>query len=330
MNTNNKEGLVKIVKKTYVLLILLCLLVTTSYAWFSISRTPKVSDMGISIASQSGLELAYKWDSDDEVWTQHLDLSQILVDSAPLKPVTWVNSENTFYASEHGSDGRMTGITKRLSDMLNANQDNSEGYYIKTTFFARTGTNVSVSLTPATVTSDGTGGAGTYVIGTPLWDDQAIVHNNGGNGAEYTIRVGIKITKLDEFGNEKADNVQFYVYEPNYDGHVDGSVGAVETQSIDGSATLVPEEYMIRQTTSTWTEAYPVQRDVQIKELGEFLSEPYLFELSPNEFAKIDLYFWMEGQDIDCMNTIGTNAKIMANMQFSAKSEGDSGLETFR
>ena len=330
MNENDKKGIAKIAGKAYILLILLCLLVTTSYAWFSISRTPKVSNMGISIASRNGMSLSHKWDSEDELWTQHLDLSQVMVQSAPLKPVTWVNSENAFYASEYGSDGRMTGITKKLSDTVNANQDNSEGYYIKTTFYARTDANVSVSLTPATVTSDGTGGAGTYVIGTPMWNDETVIHNNGGQGAEYTIRVGIKITKLDEFGNEKADNVQFYVYEPNYDGHVDGSGTIVETQSIDGSPTLVPEEYMIRQTTSTWTEAYPVQRDVQIKELGEFMSEPHLFELSPNEYAKIDLYFWMEGQDIDCNNSIGNNAKIMANMQFSAESKGDSGLETFR
>ena len=59
-------------------------------------------------------------------------------------------------------------------------------------------------------------------------------------------------------GYEKANSVQFYVYEPNYDGHVDGSTGAFETKSIDGKETLVDEEYMIRQTASRWSEYYPV------------------------------------------------------------------------
>lgn len=324
----DKEKL-KIIGKFYILLILMTLLVSASYTWFTISRTPKVSDMNISISSPTGLELSHVLD-DEESWTQHLNLDEIIGDYAPLKPATWNDTEKKFYAADFGVDGRISGITKELTDANNANRKDTEGYYLLTTLYARTGTDVKVSLSPAVTGADGIEGSGTYVIGTPLWDEQNIIHNNGGHGAEYTVRVGIKITKLDEFGNEKANSVQFYVYEPNYDGHIDGLNNPIETPSINGQTTLVPEEYMIRQTTSIWSEAYPVQRNVQIKELGEFVTEASLFDLAKNEFARIDLYFWMEGQDIDCNYGIGEDAKIMANIQFLAEEKGSSGLEEFK
>lgn len=326
---SKRQSKFKIIRSFYILMILMTLFVSASYTWFSISKTPKVSDMSITITSPTGMELAFGLD-DEEGWTQHLNLGEIIGDYAPLKPMTWNDSEQKFFAADFGVDGRISGITKELSDEKNANRKDAEGYYLLTSFYARSGTDVDVSLTPAVTGSDGIEGSGTYVIGTPVWDDQRIIHNNGGNGAEYTIRVGIRITKLDEFGNIKANSVQFYVYEPNYDGHVDGSKLPIETSSINGSETLVSEEYMIRQTTSTWIEAYPVQRDVQIKELGEFVSEASLFELAKNEYAKIDLYFWMEGQDVDCNYSIGEDAKIMANIQFLAQDKGSSGLEEFK
>ena len=92
--------------------------------------------MNISIASLSGMELANKWDDIDENWTQHLDLRDQTANHAPLKPVTWVDSQQVFYAASYTSDGRMTGIDKQLSDDLHANKSGIDGYYIKTTFYA--------------------------------------------------------------------------------------------------------------------------------------------------------------------------------------------------
>lgn len=318
----------RIILSFWMLMVLMTLFVTASYTWFSISRTPKVSEMAISVAAQSGMELAETIDAEE--WTQHLNLAESIGETAPLKPVTWVNSLQKFYAADIGTDGRIVGITRELSDEYNANQNNVNGFYLKHTLYARTGTNVAVSLVPAMTSSDGVEGSGTYVIGTPEWDSQAVIHNNGGNGAEYTLRVGIKITKLDAEKNELVDSVQFYIYEPNVDGHVDGTEGSIETKSIDGSEPLVEEKYMIRQTKSTWTEVDPVQHGIVMQELGEFESDTHLFDLEKNTYAKIELYFWMEGQDVDCNYMIGQDAHLMANIQFYAEALDDSGLEEFR
>lgn len=320
----------RIVNYFYLVLILFTLWVTASYTWFTISRTPSVSDMQLYIGSTHGLEFAHTLDAEDDAWTQSLDFGDVLSEIAPLKPVTWSNRDQKFYAAVYGTDGRINSINLALTDEYNANKNNYNGYYMITSFYARTDTGVNVSLSEAVTNEDGTQGAGTYVIGTPIWDDEAIVHYNGGHGAEYTVRVGIKITKLDENGYENADSVQFYVYEPNYDGHADGSINYVETPSIDGVPTLVDEAFLIRQTTSRWSEYYPVTKDVIVQELGAFTTETDLFHLNPNEYAKIDMYFWMEGQDIDCNYMLSSNAQIMANFQFLAEQDGQSGLEDFR
>lgn len=327
-NKKRKSKLSRIILSFWMLLILMSLFVTASYTWFSISRTPKVSEMAISVATQFGMELAESLDAEE--WTQHLNLAESIGEVAPLKPVTWVDSAQTFYAAEIGTDGRIIGITRELNDDYNANQNNANGYYLKHTIFARTGTNVAVSLVPATTSSDGVDGSGTYVIGTPEWDSTAVIHNNGGNGAEFTLRVGIRITQLDADKNELTDSVQFYIYEPNVDGHIDGSEEPIETKSIDGSDTLVSEEFMIRQTKSTWSEVDPVQHGVVMQELGEFVSETHLFDLKKDTYAKIELYFWMEGQDVDCNYMIGQDAHLMANLQFYAEALDDSGLEEFK
>ena len=310
----------------YLLLILFTLWVSASYTWFSISRTPRVSNMGLTVAGQSGLELATTWNAEE--WFQLLDISEQVEETVALKPVTWVDSKQKFFAASYGTDGRIMGIDKEMSDEDHTNRNDVNGYYFKTSVYARTGAKVEVSLMEASTNE--AGASGTYVIGTPVWNSESILHNNGGNGAEYTIRVGLRITKLDLNGNEKANSVQFYVYEPNVNGHVDGSVNEVDTPSIDGNKTLVSETQLIRQTTTSWKEAYPVQHNVVLHTPGKFLTDTHLFDLNPDELAKIDIYVWMEGQDIDCDYHIGTAAMIMANIQLNSEAEDQSGLEEFR
>ena len=328
MNKEKRRQRWRIVNYFYLVLILFTLWVSASYTWFSISRTPRVSDVQLSVGSTAGVQIAFN--IQDEEWSNFLDFGEVLEKIDPLKPVSWVDEENRFYAARYGVDGRINAIDIPLTDEYNANKDNFNGYYMITTFYMKSDVAAKISLSEAITNEDGTQGAGTYVIGMPVWNSDMVLHNNGGHGAEYAVRVGIKITKLDENGYENADSVQFYVYEPNYDGHVDGSTGAFETQNIYGKETLVDEAYMIRQTTSRWSEYYPVTRNIVVHDLGKFDTPTDLFELKPNEYARIDLYFWLEGQDVDCGYFLESDAQIMANFQFLAITDDQSGLEEFR
>ncbi len=324
----NKEKAVKtsvrIASYLYVVLILMGLLSVATYTWFSISRTPEVSDMALYVNTPSGLELSP--DPLAENWLRQLDFMELVGPHKPLRPVTWSDSEKRFYAATYGLDGRLTNIWDPLEDSRHANQDNADGYYIMGTLFARCDQKVKVSLSPAVEVEEGLQGSGTFVIGEPVWDPDAIVHRNGGNGAELSIRIGFLIQKTDLTGQPLQEDAVFYIYEPNGDQHIDGSYGYVDTSSIDLSQTLVPADNLIVQTMSTWQEADPVEKNVVVRTLGEFTTEAELFSLTPKELAKITIYVWLEGQDADCTNVIGQEAKILASIQFATESDGQSGL----
>lgn len=309
----------------YMLLILFTLLSVSTYTWFGLSQTPRVSDLNMYVNSKSGLELAL-WSGQEE-WVQQLDFRDMVEVTTELRPITWSSRDECFYAAIYGVDGRMTGDWTQLNDVTNANKTNRDGFYVKASFYARSQQDVEISLTPAVEIDEGKMGSGTYLIGTPVWNGSEVIHSNGGQGAECAVRIGIKITPVDKGGRPTEEKGAFYIYEPNSDIHINGAHGYVETPSIDGTSSLIPSEYLILQSASTWTEAYPIQRDVVIRDLGEFTTNTKLWDLKADEIIRIDLYVWLEGQDVDCTNMIN-KAQILASIQFNGDAGEQSGMIT--
>ena len=310
----------------YVLIILLTLFTVATYTWFAISRTPKVSDMGLSVNAPAGLELS--GDPLAVEWTQRLDFAELTGETAPLRPVTWSDKDQQFYAATYGLDGRLTDQWEPLNDSRHANKNNSDGYYMMGVFYARSDQSATVSLSPAVEVAEGQKGAGTFLIGTPVWDSHRVIHKNGGNGAELAMRMGLKVQKTDINGIPTDENPVFYIYEPNADQHLGDTEGYVATPSIDGNEHLIPQDRIITQTTSYWSEVSPVQRTAVIYDMGEFTTDTELFRITENELVQITVYIWLEGQDVDCTNAIGQAAQILANLQFAADFSGQSGLES--
>jgi len=318
-----KTKKLRIVIYLYMLFILLALCTVASYTWFSLSRTPRVSDIYMFINSQQGLEVSLTPDAEE--WELQLDFRDMVEVTAPLRPVTWSDADQHFYAAVYGPDGRLTGQWEPLNDDRHANKDNADGYYIKTTLYARSGQDVEVELSPAVEVDHGKEGSGTYLIGYPMWNSEEIVHYDGGRGAESAVRIGIRITPVDSSGQPRGIESDFFIYEPNCNTHTDGTGGYVQTPSIDGTPTLVEEDKLILQAYSDWTEADPVQRNVVIRRLGEFITPAKLFSLKAGEMVRLDIYIWLEGQDVDCVSLID-GAQLMASIQFGAVSGGQSGL----
>lgn len=309
----------------YAVLILAVLLTSSTYAWFNLSKTPWVSDMSIYVNAPTGLELAI--DPAGEEWTQQLDISRLLNNVRSLRPVTWSDENQRFYGAVYGLDGRLTKNWQPLSDQQHGSPNNYDMHYIAATIYARTGQKMDVSLSPAVDVAEGVKGSGTFVIGKPTWNEELIQHDNGGKGTELAIRVGFLVQKTELDGTPKDIPPEFYIYEPNCDTHKDGSVGYVSTPSIDGEDSLINDDHLIRQTTNQWKESNPVEQNVVIRSAGEFLSDTTLFKLEPTELAKITLYIWLEGQDIDCTNEIGHEAKLLVSLQFAGDTSGQSGMD---
>lgn len=331
----------------YLLIVLMSLFVVASYTWLSLSRTPRVSNLKMYITSQSGLELSM--DPSAEKWELQLSFQDMVSETTPLRPVTWSEANQRFVAAAYGIDGRLLNYDSwhMLSDESNANRADAYGYYVKTVFYARCGQKTNVTLTPAVaVEADrGIDGSGTYVMGVPVWNPghyeeiedengeiQTVLvgmgHDNGGQGAENAIRLGFRTTYVNAAGipveNPRVPT-QFFIYEPNCDLHADGSTGYVPTPSIDGTDTLIGAKYLIRQTASTWTDTDPIENGVVVQSLGELIDDTTLFSLNPGEIVRIELYIWLEGQDMDCTNQ-SSNAQIQANIQFAGSSEDQTGM----
>ncbi|MBQ7603643.1 MAG: hypothetical protein IJU75_01690 [Clostridia bacterium] len=310
----------------WVLIALSVLFVAATYTWFYISRTPHVSDMALHVNVHGGLEIGLKPDGGDDEWGGYCDYSDLVGgDDCPLRPVTWSASAGRFLTVTYGFDGRLHGYAE-LSDERNANRKDGEGYYIKGTFYLRTDSDCSVVLSEAVSFDGGQSGSGTYVIGLPEWDENAMKHADAGDGAERAVRIGFMLTPLARSGlNEKGER-EFYIYEPNC--AADDWKGFTETLSADGGHPLQPGR-MIYQAYSAWEEADPVLRGTTVKTLGRFLTNRPLFRLDSETVLKVEMYIWLEGRDPDCFSRF-TDAKLIANIQLDADYSGQSGLEDIK
>ena len=305
---------------------MLAMLVVSSFAWFSISTTPRVSDMGLFVNSPVGLQLATDYSAPDELWGQNINFPDLVSDVSPLKPVTWSEKDQCFKAIRYGGDGRQSNRLKTLNDQDNANQVGDNQYYTMGVFYARTDSKCMVSLADAVELSDGQHGAGTYVIGTPVWNAELGAHEDAGSGAQYAVRIGFLITKIDRNTGEAVGESVFTIFEPNADSHLNQTVRVLDTPSSDGAETLVSRERLLVQSTSSWSEADPVQHDATVKTLGTFLTESDLFTIDEGETVRIAMYIWIEGQDVDCYG-LPEDASLFANIQFEADYDSQSGIE---
>jgi hypothetical protein len=335
----------------YLLIALLSIFTVASYTWFTLSTTPQVSNMNVYITSGAGLELAASPGA--EVWSNQLDIysAKELVkyqgkdkQKPSLYQATWSDRDQCFYGPMYGYDGRLMSFSHldydkleviswyRLEDKINANSLSQSNYYIKATVYARSGQPTDVSLAgPSWLDDQQTvKGAGTYVIGDP----------NTGRGPETAVRIGFRTTYVDSSGDVLSEPSPLYIYEPNADRHVDGSQDYIPTYSVDemrpqnSAATppvsaetayknnwhLVENERLITQTFSRSAE-----------ETGEFITNPTIFSVKPGEIVRIEIYIWMEGQDVDCSNAMSngvSTTKIEANIQFTGTTETQSGMVT--
>lgn len=343
----------------YLLIALLSIFTVASYTWFTLSWSPQVNGMNVYITSNTGLELAPAPGA--EVWSNQLDIYSTRElsrfkdkeEKPVLRQATWSDRGQCFYGPLYGYDGRLLHIVKKdyenreivswykLEDLIHANGTSDSSYYIKSTFYARCGQPVDVMLAePMVVNDQGIQGYGTYVMADPAT----------GKGPETAVRVGFRMTYVDQNGTELSERGPMYVYEPNADRHVDGSTEPLRTYSVDQFlfADEMEEETSDEESTEETSvdeseEGEAEQKGLLVddkrlimqtysrrEEPGEFIQNPALFTLKSGEIVKIELYIWLEGQDVDCSNAMSdgvTTTKLEANIQFTGTGESQSGME---
>ena len=311
MQKKRKIPLLRLITYYVLLLGVLPLLVVATYTWFSINQSMRVNDLSLYVNSQKGLEISQTPTGE---WGAQLKFDHLVNETAPLRPVTWSEAEQRFYAANYGLDGRLNGYWQALSDDYHSNRTDVYGYYTKGVFYLRTDVDMDVSFAPGIAAENGA--SGTFAVGKPTWDTEKIGHYNGGRGAETAIRLGFRFTPVNPDGTETGEQAQFVILEPNANTHVDGTAGYIPTPSIDGTDHLVEQEKIILQDAATWEEADPVLRDHVVWTMGEFTTSAELFRMERDSMMRVEVYIWLEGQDVDCTNRIGDAAEILANIQF--------------
>lgn len=301
-------------------------LASASYAWLDISRIPFVTDVSLSLITENAAMIAPDVDGSPGEWDTYLDVSAILENMVPLKPVTYAGGQ--FYKVDYGEDGRPAGLSPISEENVNVTypdgdtgtpadlQAERDGWMIAIDYWMKTdGVSTNITLQQPVTTVDGEKGAGTYLIGEPVWNEETISHENGGYGAETMVRIGFESVQTDAEGKAMGEK-RFVIYEPNADIHPDGTYGVMTTESSQGGS-LIDSEHLVLQEATKWKEQEPVLKDALIYEFGEFIKNVPLFKLDGSGMTKIRMYIWMEGQDVDCHNyAMENDTSIVANIQF--------------
>lgn len=318
---NSTKQRIHLMLYAYLVLVLLVLTTISTYAWFSLSSNPRVSNLAFYVNSIQGMEISV---NPNEGWSQHISYEELFADKYVLRPATYSQETQSFYGLSYRLDGKIRDEWTPLIEQIHANSTSEDNYYCIGTFYARTDAQTQISLAPALALNDDFEVAGTYLLGKPEWNENTIKHDDLGKGAQNAIRVAIKVIRLDSNYNPTGEE-EFFIYEPNADTHNTDYSGYAPTPSIDGKPTLIDQDKIITQSASSWAESSPIERGKLLYQMGSFDTSTDLFTMKAGEVVKIQLIIWLEGQDIDCTNSIA-DASIIANIQFNATTVGGSGI----
>lgn len=352
---NNKSVLVT----AAILLVLSAIAaVSATYAWLGVSRVPFISDVDVSVMTESSLLIAPDVDGRPGEWSNVLDVSAQMSEYGSLFPVTYdptrASGTLPFCKMTYDNTGRTSGVTPVEATDVNVKKTTDEnnspaaraaagetvGHVIAIDFWMKCeGASAVVKLREAAESADGQMAAGTYVVGAPVWNDRTVSHDNGGHGSECTIRLGFDYVETDAEAQIKSGGQQgFLMYEPNADIHgltansegKQTADGYLETQNVDGQP-LIDKSRLIIQNASQWNEQTPVLQNAVVYEAGSFVQNPALFRLDGTNMMKIRLYIWMEGMDADCIAVNMTETvEVVARLCFGADSSESTGTGIVR
>ncbi len=245
----------KLVMLACVMLVSLVLLVTASFAWYSISTSPEITGLQVTLFTDRALLVS----RDGEDYDQAISLTDKFKYYASLKPISTVDGVHWFTA-EYGldttgsitgnfllnTDGGNVGVYKKdangnyTDQMLTGEayfNANNRGYYVYCDFWLATeleeGCNVTLSAPDLSLENlekweEDAGRYGSYALAAyALQEDgtAATIDNN----AQTALRVGFMI--YDEAGNP----ARFVIYEPNADQRGDPKdKPAIEDEYVQG------------------------------------------------------------------------------------------------
>jgi predicted ribosomally synthesized peptide with SipW-like signal peptide len=323
---NKRKKQKKLSSLILLLLLSVVLLGTSTYAWFTSNKNVSIEGIDVKVTTSSGLLIS----ADATTWKTTLT-------NVDLSGATWTGVKNQLPGTitntttgkimdvnETGAldmyDGEVTsdaGVLK-LSTSKAANEANgSSGNYVAFDVFFKTETAGQIYLTTAAnVTNDAT----SEDKGLKNASRVAFV-KEGSTSADAATS--------DVYALNGATEADVVVWEPNYDTHT--SYGVTQASSVygindltagAGNAKLAYKgvKAVVEKKELTYEDDNYVTVDT-IGTLATPTAYTAIFSLEAG-ITKMRVYFWVEGQDIDCENN-ASGTGISLNIALSQNSSAE-------
>ena len=331
------------------------LLTTTTYAWFTSNRTVRVGDINVNVATSGGIQISVdgtNWKSvvqTSEITgastTYPAATNQIPESTGSLEPVSTAldSLTNGYLSMWHGivKSNASGNYILTTSDISTVNHGTT-GYYVCFDLFFKvdaesaeetTGTAKKIYLTTTSdIVANGTD--------TGIKNAARVAFINEGavdNGTALETIQALKTSTI---------NSNIFLWEPNYDKHTASGVSnaidvyhytssqisegagnnllsydGVKGQLLEADNVLLGaantshatkgESFAAVVPTLTTTEGWAAAQTGD--DVGKYKQ---IFTLGANQITKMKIYFWVEGQDVDCENNASGGA-ITLRLQFS-------------
>lgn len=330
------------------------MLSTSTYAWFTSNRTVTVEDIDVNVAASGGIQISVDGTSWKSIITnQDLADAHVTYTTATnqipsvLKPVStaaktlsngylsmWLGTVSTSETpTNKGEYILSTEDVSTVADNSNSGAANGEnGHFVMFDLFIRLDDNgkddMPLYLTDGSNVTFKSGGSD---LGTQNAARVAFIN-------EGHIATGSKLTAIQALTTTQTSDI--YVWEPNYDTHTTTGIANAysyyntanqgDAYNVANSKAQVPyfgtiaevttaEDILLSKANATdnATKFAAITPGIATKAAwADGTDYKQLFNLTPNTITKVRIYFWVEGQDIDCENN-ASGGDITLKLQFS-------------
>lgn len=293
--------------RSIVMMTLLCILMlsASTYAWFTLSNTAKVSNLTMTVGDVTGLQVAIdkaavKQGTGAGTYGNELSFgaagteAELYKITGKLLPATLTASGTSIQKPVYDPNGSgdVTGVDDVTDTEIlkNGSADTVTGYYYETTFYLKAmGKDIDVKL------ANGVGLAGTGIQKTDASENGTYVLNKATQTATGKDGyIGARAVRI--WLSAGSDEI---IYQPNSD--LSNSGGQTYTTATDRRT-----DKNVKVVTDSQSAA------------GSFGSSQGKLSLKANADTLVTLRIWIEGTDPSCGNEISLE-DIIAQLQFEEK-----------
>lgn len=316
----------KISKGIFILIILIILLLASTYAWFTSSKNVRVDTLNVKVATDGNLEISV----DAINWKTEINSEELLkgIHSTYPNAVNQIPKDGIYPTSTAGvvNSGKLDMF---FGQVQSGNQ--ADTYILTTTkekeIHGETGKFITFdiflkSTQPATI----------YLNSTSSITSKDNINTSNSTGIENAARIAI-LNQGTASSSSAAQNLRgatnALIIEPNYDVHTNAGIQNAENiygysglratgnsaLSYYGVKTAIATGVPLNSKSSEYFSI--VNPDIKLEKSffgGE--TKRQLFKINEG-ITKIRVYLWVEGQDVDCED-MASGANLNFNLQFTS------------